>query len=135
MKCEGGCYCGDVRYAVDGDPIMKAQCHCRECQYVTGGSPNIFIAVPTTGFHYTKGGPASFTRSDIENAVTREFCPRCGTQLATRPPGFPAVIVKVGTLDDPSEYGGPDMAIFMIDKQSFHAVPDGVPQFDRMPTS
>jgi hypothetical protein len=53
--------------------------------------------------------------------------------LATRPPGFPAVIVKVGTLDDPAVIEKPEIAIFMIDAQSFHEVPEGVTTFDRMP--
>jgi hypothetical protein len=53
--------------------------------------------------------------------------------MATRPPGFPAVIVKVGSLDDPSLYGDPTVAIFTIDKQSFHHIPDGLPSFERMP--
>jgi len=44
-----------------------------------------------------------------------------------------ALIIKVGTLDDPSVYGGPQMAIFMIDKQSFHHVPEGIPTFERVP--
>ena len=55
MKLEGGCYCGKVRYAAEGEPMMKAQCHCRECQYITGGAPNMFIAMPVAEFTYTKG--------------------------------------------------------------------------------
>ena len=133
MRLEGGCYCKSVRYAAEGEPMMKAQCHCRECQYMTGGSPNVFVAMPVDGFAYTQGAPKSFTRTDLPRAVTREFCPDCGTHLATRPPGFPAVIVKVGTLDDPGLYGDPTVAIFTIDKQSFHQIPDGLPSFERMP--
>jgi len=133
MKLEGGCYCGKVRYVAEGEPMRKGQCHCRECQYITGGAPNMFVVMPSAGFAYTKGAPKQFTRGDLENPVTREFCPDCGTHLATRPPGRPVVVVKVGTLDDPKLYGGPQMAIFTIDKQAFHQIPDGLPAFERMP--
>jgi hypothetical protein len=132
MKLEGGCYCGKVRYVAEGEPMLKAQCHCRECQYITGGAPNMFIVMPQAGFSYTKGAPKQFTRSDLEKPVTREFCPDCGTHLATRPQR-PVIVVKVGTLDDPKLFGSPQMAIYTIDKQPFHQVPDGLPTFERMP--
>ena len=133
MKLEGGCYCGQVRYAAEGEPMLRAQCHCRECQYITGGAPNVFIAMPTAGFKYTKGEPKQFSRSDLERPVTREFCPNCGTHVVTRAPGFPAVIIKVGSLDDPKQYGDPQMAIYTIDKQSFHQIPSGIATFERLP--
>jgi hypothetical protein len=130
MKLEGGCYCGQVRYVAEGDPMMKAQCHCRECQYISGGSPNMFVLMPTGGFSYA---PKRFTRSDLEGAVTREFCAECGTHLITRPPSLPAVVLKVGTLDDPSLFGTPQIAIYTIDKQPFHQIPEGIPTFERLP--
>ena len=133
MKLEGGCYCGKVRYVSEGEPTLKAQCHCRECQYMTGGSPNMFLLMPPDGFSYTKGAPKQFTRSDLEKPVTREFCAECGTHVVTRPQGFPAVIVKVGTLDDPALFGEPKMAIYTIDKQAFHQIPVGLPSFERLP--
>ncbi len=132
MKLEGGCYCGQVRYEAQGEPMMQAQCHCRECQYLTGGQVNTFIAMPIPGFRYTKGQPRSFTRPDLEGAVTREFCGNCGTQLTTRPPAFPAVIVKVGSLDDPSVFS-PQVAIFTCDQQAFHHIPEGMAQFEKLP--
>jgi len=133
MRLEGGCYCGEVRYAAEGEPMMKAQCHCRECQYISGGAPNMFVALPADGFGYTKGAPKQFTRSDLERAVTREFCPTCGTHLMTRVPGLPMAVVKVGTFDDPSLFGQPQMAIYTIDKQAFHQIPEGIPAFERLP--
>jgi hypothetical protein len=53
--------------------------------------------------------------------------------LVTRRPGLPAVILKVGTLDDPGLYGNPQMAIFTIDKQAFHTIPEGLPTSERLP--
>ena len=134
MKLEGRCYCGALRYEVDGDPMFKGQCHCRECQYISGGSPNMLLAMPDAGFSYTKGAAKEFRRSDLDNPVTREFCADCGTHILSRAPGVPgAVILKVGTLDDPSAFGDPQMAIYTIDKQSFHHIPDGVASFERTP--
>jgi hypothetical protein len=132
MKLEGRCYCGNIRYVAEGEPMLQAQCHCRECQYITGGAPNTFIVMPLAGHKYTQGTPKAFTRSDLERAVTREFCPDCGTHLATKPPGRPVVVVKVGTLDNPAQYT-PQMAIFTIDKQPFHQIPEGMKTFERRP--
>jgi len=133
MKLEGGCYCGGVRYVAEGEPVLRAQCHCRECQYFSRGAPNLFLLMPPAGFRYAKETPKQFTRSDLEGAVTREFCADCGTHLTTRRPGLKFVILKAGTLDDPSLYGAPQMAIFTIDKQAFHHIPDGLPAFERLP--
>jgi hypothetical protein len=134
MAIEGGCYCKAVRYKAEGEPTFKGQCHCRECQYITGGHPNVIMAMPESGFTYTKGKPKAFKRKDLDNPVTREFCPECGTHLVTKSPALKgAVLVKIGTLDDPSIFGGPQMVIFTMDKQSFHHVPTGVPAFERVP--
>lgn len=133
MKLEGGCYCKALRYVAEGEPMMKAQCHCRECQYITGGGPNYFIAMPVKGFKYTKGTPKQFARKDLERPVTREFCAECGTHVVTRPQGFPAIILKVGTLDDPKQFDGPKLAIYTVDKQHFHEIPQSLPTFERLP--
>jgi hypothetical protein len=131
MKLEGGCYCKGLRYVAEGDPGLKAQCHCRECQYGSGGGPNYFMMLPADGFKYVKGEAKGFTRSDLERPVTREFCPNCGTQIVSRIPGLPMVILKVGTLDEPAQYGAPQMAIYTCDKQPFHQIPEGLPAFER----
>jgi hypothetical protein len=95
--------------------VVHARPYCRLTAFITAGTPK------------------QFTRSDLERAVTREFCAECGTHLATRRPGLAAVILKIGTLDEPSLFGGPQMAIYTIDKQAFHQIPDGLPTFERLP--
>lgn len=130
----GGCYCGAVRYEAEGPPVMKARCHCRECQYFTGGEGNDFMAMPVAGFKFTKGDPKSFSKPELNGAVTRQFCGECGTQLLTRAPALPhAVILKVGSLDDPKQFEGPQVILQTADAHPFHLMPDGVPAFARFP--
>jgi len=35
--------------------------------------------------------------------------------------------------DDPDLFGGPQMAIYTIDKQAFHQIPEGLPTYEHMP--
>ena len=134
MKIEGGCYCRKVRYEAEGEPQLRAQCHCRECQYITGGGPNFFMVMPDEGFKYVKGAAKQFSRTDLERPATRDFCPDCGTHILTRSPFRKgSLIIKVGTLDDPGQFGMPDLALFTCDQQTYHRIPDGIPTFEKRP--
>ncbi len=134
MKITGKCYCGALCYEANGEPGFKGQCHCRECQYFSGGAPNVMMAMDAGGFSYTKGKPKIFRRKDLPSPMTREFCAECGTHTVTRVPNMDAMVfIKAGTLDDPSIYGMPQMAIFTSEKQSFHCIPEGVQQVEKAP--
>ena len=132
MSIEGGCYCKKIRYESDGDPIVKLQCFCRECQYLTGGDSLLGMGVPEKSFRVTQGKLKQFARSDIENAITREFCPDCGTHVTVRSvPGM--VVIRIGTLDDPSLFEGPALSVYTCDKQAYHHVPNDIPTFEKRP--
>ena len=133
MAIEGGCYCGEIRYVSEKRAQGQLQCHCRECQYITGGNPNAIMVVPEEGFRFTKGTPTNFTRKDLERPVTRFFCAKCGTAIGTRSPARQgSFIIKIGTLDDPSDFW-PQMAIFTVDQQPYHHIPEGIPAHYRRP--
>ena len=133
MKVTGGCYCGAVRYEITGEAQASLQCHCRECQYISGGNPAALMIFPLEDFQLTSGEMKQFRRSDLERPVTRHFCENCGTGLASETPSRPgSIVIKVGTLDDPSIFA-PAVAIFTCDKQNFHHVPEGVTAFDKRP--
>ena len=133
MNIKGGCYCSEIRYESIGETQASIQCHCRECQYITGGNPNVIMIMPLKGFKFVSGKPKEFKRSDLENAVTRLFCDKCGTAIGTRNPMRPkSIILKVGTFDDPSIFD-PKIAIFTIDKQKFHYIDDNLKCFEKRP--
>ena len=131
----GGCYCGQLRYEVQGKPLLKGQCHCRPCQHLSGGAPNVFMMMAAADFVWTQGAPKTFSRADLPNPVAREFCSNCGTHVVNRPHGLPSVVVKVGTLDNPSLFKVPRIAMFASEKQAFHHIPDGMPTFTGLPSA
>ena len=108
-------------------PVAPASC------LRPGGTPNLFILVNPEQFRYRSGTPASFRKPDLERPVIREFCKHCGTQLVTRRPGLHQIVVKVGTLDDPSLFDGPSIAIFTNEMQRFHPIPEGIARFETLP--
>jgi hypothetical protein len=130
----GGCYCGAVRYeCVEGQPF-RGLCYCRTCQKISGGAGNLFMAVDAQTFRFTQGEPRAFNKQDHAWAPTRHFCETCGVHLTARTARAPsAVLVKVGTLDDPAVFQGPRLVTWTSEMQAFHLLPPGVPAHAELP--
>ena len=131
---EGGCACGAVRFKITGDLAGSGVCHCRACQYATGGPPNYVVLAPKMGFSITKGTPkVHTTTSDTGSEVGRAFCAECGTPIYTlTAPMVPFYPVKVGALDDPSDFK-PQIHLYTEAAQPWHLMHEGLPQFPKMP--
>lgn len=113
---------------------MKGQCYCLTCQKISGGGGNLFMAVDSQGFEFTKGSPRAFNKKDRPGAPTRHFCDVCGVHLTARSELAPgAVLIKVGTLDDPGAFEGPQLVTWTSEMQKFHLLPPGVPAYSEMP--
>ena len=131
----GGCYCGGVRYQCEGPPLMRGLCYCRTCQAISGGSGNLFMAIDAKSFQFTKGAPRSFNKNDRPGSPTRHFCETCGVHLTARSELAPtAVLIKVGTLDDPSVFEGPQLVTWTSEMQKFHLLPSDVPAYPGWPS-
>ena len=96
MALTGGCQCGAVRFAVDGELGRPSICHCRMCQKAFGSFYGPLISAP--GLRWTRGTPKHFQSS---NRVRRGFCEACGTPLTFEPDNGPAE-VAIGAFDDPN---------------------------------
>lgn len=98
----GRCLCGAVTFKVAAEPVGTRVCWCRDCQHLAANG-TVNMVVPAEALSVS--GPLSeYTKkADSGNEVTRQFCPRCGTQLFAKSSARPQFrVVRVGNLDDPS---------------------------------
>ncbi|KAI0906017.1 Mss4-like protein [Ustulina deusta] len=99
---EGGCFCGKVRYSLEGEPLAKALCHCLDCRKITGSTYSTNIIVAGAGFKLLSGTPKSISKvADSGREIVSHFCGDCGSTLYRDGASFgDSKVVKVGTLDD-----------------------------------
>ncbi|HVG49346.1 MAG TPA: GFA family protein [Rubellimicrobium sp.] len=94
----GGCQCGAVRYAFEGEPENVHACHCRMCQKAVGGPFAVICPVRKSALRVTRGEFSWFQSSDF---ARRAFCKDCGTPLAFDYPHDEGIGIMAGTLDHP----------------------------------
>lgn len=117
-----GCLCGQIRIAINGEPVRVRTCWCRDCQYWGAGNGTTNAAYRTADLDIS--GEVSWYESvaDSGNGVKRGFCPTCGTPLFTGNTAFTEFLaIRVGAFDDPSSVkptetiwtaSAPDWAVF-----------------------
>ncbi|MFB7493496.1 GFA family protein [Streptomyces sp. NPDC056161] len=100
----GHCLCGSVGYRFDAEPETVVLCHCGHCQRHSGAAFSVNVLVARDALKIT-GTPKSYRTVGAENGNPRDrlFCGECGTPILTLLHERPdLVIVKAGTLDDPT---------------------------------
>lgn len=129
----GGCACGAIRYETSDDPLLMGNCHCTDCQRSSGTGMASVIMFPKGGF--SQEGEAKYyeVTSDSGRWIKRGFCPNCGSPVLTLVEMAPdAIIVKAGSLDDPSLYK-PAMHIYASSAQPWDVIHDDLTKFPKMP--
>jgi hypothetical protein len=97
----GGCFCGEVRYAVEAaDAANASVCHCENCRRTTGAPMVAWFSVKPEAFRFSAGAPVRFASTQTG---AREFCGRCGAQLTFRDSRrVDEIDITTASLDDPS---------------------------------
>ncbi|CAN7593442.1 GFA family protein [Phenylobacterium sp. LjRoot164] len=119
----GGCLCGEVRYAAQGEPINVRVCHCRLCQRAIGAAFNAraLYAVEAVSL----SGPVGTAHSS--EGLKRGFCTRCGTTIFSKREALGIMGLTSGSMDDPSGFAPTDH-IWVSSKQPWLKLDDGLPQ-------
>jgi hypothetical protein len=130
----GRCFCGQVRYTIDAEPIAARQCWCRDCQYIASGSATVNVLFPDEAVHFTGKITNLEKIADSGNRVQRGFCPTCGSQMYSRtvePAGAP-IRIRAGTLDNP-ELMAPQGIIWTESAPGWAVLDPNVPHFPKGP--
>lgn len=130
MTLTGGCHCGAIRYAVEGDALHHALCHCGDCRLASGAPMVGWIAFHTEQVSVT-GEPTSYASSE---SGRRSFCARCGTGLFyTNAQMLPGITdVQSATLDDAAAHP-PGAHIQVVERLPWMKGLDSIPEFERFP--
>ena len=132
----GQCFCGQVRYTIQAEPLAARQCWCRDCQYIASGSATVNVLFPDDAVKFEGEITKLEKIADSGNRVERGFCPICGTQMYSRtiePAGAP-IRIRAGTLDNP-ELMPPSGSIWVESAPSWARIDPALPRFGRGPDS
>jgi len=83
------CYCGTVKFTIQGKKIYNVLCHCRECARNRGTAPVLLVGVvPPTAVKCTEGQASVTSFED-----SRAFCSKCGSAVWSAPKSAPFIAV------------------------------------------
>ncbi|MBW8733466.1 MAG: GFA family protein [Asticcacaulis sp.] len=101
----GGCACGRVRYAIEGEPIFSNECLCRDCQRESGTGHGSHMSFSRSGVTVTGEVGYWEMTADSGNRKTRFFCSTCGSPVYMTFAAMPDVFtIKAASLDEPGRY-------------------------------
>ena len=129
----GGCLCGAVRIAVSADPLLTRLCWCRLCQSLAAGNATVNVVFPSD--KVTVEGEVRWydSRAESGNAMSRGFCPACGTPLFSKADARPHLLMgRAGALDAP-ELLPPQGPIWTDEAPAWAHIDPDLPQFPRQP--
>lgn len=126
----GGCFCGAVRYQIEGRLGYAKSCHCSRCRKAFSAQASASAMVNSTEFSWQQGEELLNTYTG-EHGYGLQFCRCCGSTLATV---FKNKVIQVtlGCVDgDPDVYIA--QHIFVGSKASWEVMPKGPSQYDEWP--
>lgn len=127
----GGCHCGAIRYAVEGEPLTHALCHCSDCRRHAGAPMVGWAMFPAAAVKLTKGEPKVYASSAHGR---RHFCADCGTGVFYANEAIlPRIIdIQSATMDEPERLP-PRAHIQVAERIGWMEDAHALPAFERYP--
>jgi len=132
MSINGSCFCGEVKYKVEGSLRDAKSCHCSMCRKAFSSQASVFARLDTEDFSWISGKKL-LTTYESKTGTGLQFCSKCGSTLSGTYKGN-VIGVTLGCVEgDPKIEIG--MHIFVGSKAVWETIPDGVLQYEEWPPS
>ena len=130
---KGGCLCGAVRFEISAEPKSGGFCQCRDCQRYVGNGHVAWMMCEESAVKIAGAVAYYDTKADSGATVSRGFCPKCGSRLATKSSELPgAIMISPGALDDPGAFK-PKVVLFASRGHGWDQLDPALKRFDAMP--
>lgn len=123
MAIFGECFCGNIKYKIEGELRDARSCHCSRCRKAFSAQASAYALVESIDFEWLSGRELLTTYSS-KHGFGLQFCSHCGSTLCGV---FEDSIhgVTLGCLnDDPEIEIG--QHIYVGSKANWEVMPEGV---------
>jgi hypothetical protein len=96
---KGSCFCGTVRFELDGEPVAMGYCHCESCRHWSASPVNAFTLWKPDSVRVTAGADRIGTFSKTPRS-DRKWCKACGGHLYTNHPQWGVVDVYAASIPE-----------------------------------
>ena len=130
MEITGECFCGKVKYQVNGKLRDARSCHCSRCRKAFSSQASAYALVNPAEFKWLTG-EVLLTSYVGNKGFGLQFCKICGSTLCGIVNGQIHGITLGCVNGDPDVELG--MHIYVGSKAKWEKISEGVPQFEEGP--
>ncbi|NIB44136.1 GFA family protein [Pseudomaricurvus alkylphenolicus] len=127
MKLTGECFCGEVKYRIDGALKDARSCHCSRCRKAFSSQASAYALVNPEEFEWLSGFDLLTTYAS-QHGFGLQFCSKCGSTLC----GIYAGKIHGITLGCLNE--NPELEIgkhiFVGSKASWEVIPENINSYE-----
>ncbi len=130
MILTGECFCGEVKYEINGTLRDARSCHCSRCRKAFSSQASAYALIDPSDFKWVKGEEL-LTSYTGQHGFGMQFCKVCGSTLCgtyeNKVHG-----ITLGCLNEDPEIEI-DQHIFVGSKANWEVIPDGIEQYEAHP--
>ena len=124
----GSCFCGEVKFEVNGAPAAMGYCHCESCRRWSAGPVNAFSLWKPESLKITHGAASVGTYNKTPISY-RKWCTKCGGHVFTDHPTMGLVDIYAAMLPQLKF----EPALHVNYQETVLRIKDGKPKMKDMP--